>query len=227
LIAIIPARGGSKRIPNKNRKLFIGVPIIERVIKNLFNSQLFDQIIVSTDDSVIAEIAKDAGAEVPFLRPLELGDDYTDTISVIKHALFELDIPDDAIINCVYPTSIFLNKKIISRVFDSVLKNPDNFSFIVSKFSHPIQRAFTLDTQSLVRNFNFVDIDSRTQDIEPFFYDSGQIYSAFCKVWKTEAQIIQKGAVGISFPNKTFVDIDNPIDWARAEEIYYNQIKGD
>jgi len=227
LIAIIPARGGSKRILNKNRRLFIGVPIIKRVIKNLVNSQLFDQIIVSTDDSVIAEIAKDAGAEVPFLRPFELGDDYTDTISVMKHALFELNILDDVVINCIYPTSIFLNKEIISRVCDSVLKNPDNFSFIVNKFSHPIQRAFTLDTQSLVKNFSSVDINSRTQDIEPFFYDAGQIYSAFCKVWKTETQIIQKGSVGISFPNNTFVDIDNPVDWARAEEVYYYQAKGD
>jgi N-acylneuraminate cytidylyltransferase len=227
LIAIIPARGGSKRIPNKNRKLFIGVPIIERVIKNLVNSQLFDQIIVSTDDLVISEIAKDAGALVPFLRPQELSDDFTDTISVMKHALIELDILDDVIVNCVYPTSIFLNKEIISRVYESTLKNPKNFSFIVNKFSHPIQRAFTLDTQCLVSNFSFVEINSRTQDTEPFFYDAGQIYSAFCKVWKTEVQIIQKGAVGISFLNNMFVDIDNPVDWARAEEMYHYKIKGE
>jgi pseudaminic acid cytidylyltransferase len=227
LIAIIPARGGSKRILNKNRKLFIDIPIIERVIKNLIGFQLFDQIIVSTDDSLIADIAKNAGAKVPFLRPSGLSDDYTDTISVIKHALLELGFLDNVLINCVYPTSIFLNKEIVLQVCDSSLKNPDNFSFIVNSYSHPIQRAFNLDTNGLVRNFVSKDIDSRTQDFEPFYYDAGQIYSAYGKTWRTKSQIIQEGAVGINFPSHTFVDIDNPVDWALAEVIYKYQGIGD
>lgn len=227
MIAIIPARSGSKRILNKNRKLFIGIPIIERVIKNLISSQLFDQIIVSTDDSLIADIAKSAGAAVPFLRPFELSDDYTDTISVVKHALLELDTHEDVLINCVYPTSVFLNKEIISRVCDSTLKNPDKFSFVASSYSHPIQRAFKLDTNGLVNDFIFEDINSRTQDNEQFFHDAGQIYSAFCKVWKTNTQIIQKGAVGINFPGNAFVDIDNPEDWTRAELLYNYHDIGD
>jgi pseudaminic acid cytidylyltransferase len=227
MIAIIPARSGSKRILNKNRKLFIGIPIIERVIKNLISSQLFDQIIVSTDDSLIADIAKSAGAAVPFLRPFELSDDYTDTISVVKHALLELDTHEDVLINCVYPTSVFLNKEIISRVCDSTLKNPDKFSFVANSYSHPIQRAFKLDTNGLVNDFIFEDINSRTQDNEKFFHDAGQIYSAFCKVWKTNTQIIQKGAVGINFPGNAFVDIDNLEDWTRAELLYNYHDVGD
>jgi pseudaminic acid cytidylyltransferase len=225
MIAIIPARGGSKRIANKNRKLFKGVPILERVIKNLIGSQLFDKIIVSTDDSLIADIAMSAGAAVPFLRPLELSGDYTDTISVVKHALLELDIREDVLINCVYPTSVFLNEEIISRVCDSTLENPNTFSFIVNSYSHPIQRAFKLNSNGSVKNFIFEDINSRTQDNEQFFHDAGQIYSAFCKVWKTNTQIIQEGAVGINFPGNAFVDIDNPDDWAMAELLYnYNDI---
>jgi N-acylneuraminate cytidylyltransferase len=227
MIAIIPARSGSKRILNKNRKLFIGIPIIERVIKNLIGSQLFDQIIVSTDDPLIADISKSAGAAVPFLRPFELSDDYTDTISVVKHALLELDIHENELVNCVYPTSVFLNKEIISRVCDSTLKNPDNFSFVATSYSHPIQRALKLDTNGLVKKFVSEDINSRTQDNEQFFHDAGQIYSAFCKVWKTNTQIIQERAVGINFPGNAFVDIDNPEDWARAELLYNYQDIGD
>jgi pseudaminic acid cytidylyltransferase len=227
MIAIIPARSGSKRILNKNRKLFIGIPIIERVIKNLISSQLFDQIIVSTDDSLIADIAKSAGADVPFLRPFELSDDYTDTISVVKHTLLELDIHEDVLVNCVYPTSVFLNKEIISRVCDTTLENPNTFSFVVKSYSHPIQRAFQLNSNSSVKNFIFEDINTRTQDNDQFFHDAGQIYSAFCKVWKTNTQIIQEGAVGINFPGNAFVDIDNPEDWAMAELLYNYQDIGD
>jgi N-acylneuraminate cytidylyltransferase len=227
MIAIIPARGGSKRIVNKNRKLFIGIPIIERVIKNLISSQLFDQVIVSTDDSLIADIARCAGAAVPFLRPFELSDDFTDTISVVQHTLLELDVDEDVLVNCVYPTSVFLNKEIISRVCDSTLENPTTFSFVVKSYSHPIQRAFKLNSNNSVNNFIFEDINTRTQDNEQFFHDAGQIYSAFCKVWKTNTQIIQEGTVGINFPGNAFVDIDNPEDWAMAELFYNYQDIGD
>jgi pseudaminic acid cytidylyltransferase len=225
MIAVIPARGGSKRIPNKNRKLFHGTPIIEKVVKNLINTDLFKLVIVSTDDSQISRIAEDSGAIVPFIRPTELSDDFVDTISVIKHALKELNILDDELVNCVYPTSIFLKKELISQVCDSVKNNPEKFSFIVNKFSHPVQRAFALDSKGSLSSFSSNDFSTRTQDLEPFFYDAGQIYSAFCRVWKKETQIIQKGSLGIYSPEDTYVDIDNPEDWDKAEFMYLYKSK--
>jgi pseudaminic acid cytidylyltransferase len=179
LIVIIPARGGSKRILNKNKKIFNGVPIIARVIKNLEAIPKISRIIVSTDENEIATIAKNVGGEVPFIRPDNISYDHTDTISVVKHAIELLRIKENEIIGCVYPTSVFLNQNLVKLTIDSVKSNPDVFSFFAKEFRHPIQRAFRLDQDNRVK-FGQIEVNNlQTQDYETFYHDAGQIYGAY------------------------------------------------
>jgi pseudaminic acid cytidylyltransferase len=224
MIAIIPARGGSKRIPHKNRKLFHGVPIIEIVINNLVSYNAFERIIVSTDDKSIAQIAKSAGAEVPFLRPSKLSDDFSDTVSVVKHAILELNIHDGISVSCIYPTSVFLNKMVLTEVLEISRNNPKNFVFVANKFHHPIQRAFKIEKSNIVKIRELNSIDSRTQDLIPFYFDAGQIYTGYCNTWKSETKIIKDNEIAVYNSENFFMDIDNPEDWAKAE-MYYKYLR--
>lgn len=217
---IIPARGGSKRIPNKNKKLFHGVPIIQKVIENLKSIPEISRIIISTDDPEIESIAKNAGAEIPFIRPKNLSDDHTDTISVVKHALKHLDLNKSEIIGCVYSTSVFLNRDLIRRVDKTVGFNPKVFTFFAKEFEHPIQRAFTMNDNSQIVLNDLDHSNSRTQDYELFFHDTGQIYAAYCAVWQKEDQIIKSGSIALLDERIITVDIDQERDWKFAELIF-------
>ena len=220
MIVVIPARGGSKRIPNKNIKNFNGVPIIARVIKNLEALSEISQVIVSTDDPEIASISKNAGAEVPFIRPYNLSDDHTNTISVVKHAIEQLNFKANEIIGCVYPTSVFLNKSLLSLTMESVELNPNSFSFFAKEFRHPIQRAFRLDKNNRVNVDHITVNDSRTQDYETFYHDAGQIYGAYCDTWQKGVQIIENDSIAIIDPDLVSIDIDSLEDWRIAELLY-------
>lgn len=221
---IIPARGGSKRIPNKNIKLFHGVPIIQKVIENLRTIPEISRIIISTDDPEIQSIAKNAGAEIPFIRPKNLSDDHTDTISVVKHAIQQLDINKSEIIGCVYSTSVFLNRDLIRRVNQTVEINPNVFTFFAKEYDHPIQRAFTMNENSKIVLSALDYSNNRTQDYEPFFHDSGQIYAAYPSVWQNEDQIIKNGSIALFDDSIITVDIDTERDWMFADLIF-NLIK--
>ena len=225
MIVVIPARGGSKRIPNKNIKNFNGVPIIARVIKNLEALSEISQVIVSTDDPEIASISKNAGAEVPFIRPYNLSDDHTNTISVVKHAIEQLKFKANEIIGCVYPTSVFLNQSLLSLTMESVELNPNSFSFFAKEFRHPIQRAFRLDRNSRVNVDHIKDNDSRTQDYETFYHDAGQIYGAYCDTWQKGVKIIENDSIAITDPDIVSIDIDSLDDW-RIAELLYISIEG-
>ena len=220
MIVVIPARGGSKRIPNKNIRNFNGVPIIARVIKNLEAMPKVTRIIISTDDPEISSIAKNAGGEVPFIRPDDISDDQTSTISVVKHAIEFLNIPVNEIIGCVYPTSVFLNQNLVNLTIDSVKLNPTVFSFFAREFRHPIQRAFRLDEENRVRIDQSEVSDFRTQDYETFFHDAGQIYSSYCYTWLNELQIIKNNSIAIINSDLMCVDIDSVDDWKLAELLY-------
>jgi pseudaminic acid cytidylyltransferase len=220
LIVIIPARGGSKRILNKNKKIFNGVPIIARVIKNLEAIPKISRIIVSTDENEIATIAKNVGGEVPFIRPDNISYDHTDTISVVKHAIELLRIKENEIIGCVYPTSVFLNQNLVKLTIDSVKSNPDVFSFFAKEFRHPIQRAFRLDQDNRVK-FGQIEVNNlQTQDYETFYHDAGQIYGAYSSTWQKENQIIKNDSIAIIDSNFVSVDIDSVEDWKLAELLY-------
>jgi pseudaminic acid cytidylyltransferase len=218
MIVIIPARGGSKRIPGKNIKLFKDKPIILHVISILKSIKDITRIIVSTDDLEIASLVKSEGVEVPFIRSTSLSGDLVDTISVIKNAITEVEMSSDEIVLCVYPTSVFIDENLIKEAKKRVESNPSNFVFCAKKFKHPIQRSFQInDNNEIIIE---KELNSRTQDHLTFFHDAAQIYAARSEIWLTSKQIISKGAIIIDLSSEISMDIDNLEDWAVAELLY-------
>jgi N-acylneuraminate cytidylyltransferase len=220
LIVIIPARGGSKRILNKNRNLFNGIPIIIQVINILKSINEISRIVVSTDDPEIITLVSNEGIEVPFKRPSTLSDDLTGTLPVIKHAISELNLKEDQILACVYPTNIFINQEIVLKAQNSAISNSNSMTFTVKKYDHPIQRAFTLNNKNEVVLDLDSKLESRTQDLKDYFHDAGQIYAARTATWQRLDQIITSGSVALDISDHLHVDIDYPEDWAKAEQIY-------
>jgi N-acylneuraminate cytidylyltransferase len=218
MIVIIPARGGSKRIPGKNIKLFKDKPVILQVISILKSIKDITRIIVSTDDFEIASLVKSEGVEVPFMRSPSLSGDLVDTISVIKNAITEVEVSSDEIVLCVYPTSVFIDEKLITEAKKRVESNPSNFVFCAKKFKHPIQRSFQInDSNEIILE---KELNSRTQDHPSYFHDAAQIYAARSEIWLTSKQIISRSAIVIDLSSEISMDIDNLEDWAVAELLY-------
>ena len=220
VVAIIPARGGSKRIPRKNIKEFCGKPIIAYSIEAALESKLFKRVIVSTDDEEIAKIAKKYGAEVPFMRPKELSDDYTATIPVIAHAINELqkEVPIE-IACCIYATAPFIQVQYLKEAYESLLKDSSSYSFSATSFPFPIQRAIKLNVKNEVEMFQPEHFNTRSQDLEEAYHDAGQFY--FKNVNKPSNEILfGKDSVPIILPRHLVQDIDTPEDFLRAELMY-------
>lgn len=220
MIAIIPARGGSKRILNKNKKLFNGIPIIIQVVNILKSINEISRIVVSTDDTEIIKLVSNEGIEFPFIRPSTLSDDLTGTLPVIKHAISELNLKKDQIVACVYPTNIFINQEIVLKAQNSAIYNSNTMTFTVKKYDHPIQRAFSLNNKNEVVLDLDSKLESRTQDLKDYFHDAGQIYAARTATWQGLDQIITPGSVALDISDHLHIDIDYPEDWAKAEQIY-------
>ena len=220
-IAIIPARGGSKRIPRKNIKEFCGQPMIARSIQTAIDSKCFGRVIVSTDDKEIAEVAESLGAEVPFIRPKYLSDDHTGTVPVIKHAI-EWLLNEGFTIEracCIYATAPFISPENILAGL-SLLDNPAvNYTFSVTSFPFPIQRAIKMDCDSRVEMFNPGMFHIRSQDLEEAWHDAGQFYWGKIEAWRNEKEIFKK-SIGIRLPRHRVQDIDTLEDWVRAEAMY-------
>lgn len=217
-VAIIPARGGSKRIPRKNIKDFLGHPILGHVITLLKETRIFDQVIVSTDDSEIKTIANEYGADEIVDRPLSLADDLTPTQPVIQHAIKAMKVAD-AIICCIYPCTPLLTKKTILSCVEQVRRRPEKFSFPVLEYKHPIQRSFTLEHANQLVLTDPEHELSRTQDLTTHFHDSGSIYCALGNVWLSEKRI-HSTATGVVVDYLEAIDIDTEADWQLAEYIY-------
>lgn len=221
-IAIIPARGGSKRIPKKNIKLFGGKPIIAWSILAAKESKLFDHIIVSTDDKEIASIAKEHGAEVPFTRPHNLSDDYTGTADVIKHAVNWCieNIGNVENVCTLYATAPFIKATDIQKGYDLLVNNNCKIVFTVTSFPFPIQRAIKIDKNGRVEMFEPEHFSSRSQDLECAYHDAGQLY------WATAAAVIDgvpafsEHSIAQILPRHQVQDIDNLEDWDRAELMF-------
>ena len=207
-IAVIPARGGSKRIPRKNVKLFAGQPMISYAIRTALESRLFDHVVVSTDDDEIVEVAGRCGAEVPFIRPKELSDDDTATVPVIVHAIENC--------NGIYPCVPFLQVHDLTDSFQLFTSADAQFCFPVVEFPSPIQRALTINTHGMVASFLPENELSRTQDLTVTYHDAGQFYWGSSAAWKTNTHI-HSNAVGYVIPSWRTIDIDTPDDWTRAE----------
>ena len=217
-LAIIPARGGSKRIPRKNVKDFHGRPMIAYAITAAKESKLFDRIIVSTDDEEIANLARKWGAEVPFTRPPQLANDYIATVPVIAHGIEEcrkLGWNFDKVC-CIYPCVPFIKIEDLRGALDLMNGANQGYCFPVTEYSSAIQRALKLSTDKKTTPF-FPEFElSRTQDLDPAYYDAGQFYWATAETWLTNSNIHSSG-IGFKVPNWRVLDIDTMDDWARAE----------
>jgi N-acylneuraminate cytidylyltransferase len=218
-VAIIPARGGSKRIPRKNLLPFDGVPMIVRSIRTALESGLFDQVVVSTDDAEIADVARAHGAQVPFLRPAELADDFTGTAAVIVHALQQLPAFDYAC--CVYATAPLLQARYLRQGLELLEQHPDrSFAFSVCSFGFPVQRALTLDGQGALTALYPEFRHTRSQDLPEAFQDAGQFYWGRIEAWLRGEVVYSPASLPVILPRHLVQDIDTPEDWKRAEYLY-------
>jgi pseudaminic acid cytidylyltransferase len=220
-IAIIPARGGSKRLPKKNIREFCGKPMIAWSIDLAIRSQLFKHVVVSTDDSDIADIATKYGAEVPFLRPKSLSDDHTPTAPVICHAINTLISMGLEAQNycCIYPCAPFLDVKDLIAAESLSKTSAASFVYPVSEFPHPIQRALR---RSQDGGMQFLQPEyelTRTQDLEITYHDAGQFYWGKIDSWLSGERMHSAGC-GLQVPKWRVVDIDDEQDWIRAEFMY-------
>jgi len=226
-IAIIPARGGSKRIPRKNIKDFFSKPLIAYSIQTALDSNLFEKVIVSTDDEEIAKIAKKYGAEVPFIRPKELSDDFTGTKDVIEHALefLKKDNQEFDYICTIYATAPLLQAKYLIQGFNE-LENSDAINaFSSTSMPFPVQRTFMIDKNSRCKMFTPEHYMTRSQDLEEAYQDAGQFY--WQKLNKTSKEIMfGKDSIPIVLPRYLVQDIDTLEDWDRAELMYKILQKG-
>ena len=220
-VAIIPARGGSKRIPRKNVKNFNGKPIISWSIEVAQAVGLFDQIIVSTDDLEIKSIAESCGAEVPFLRPPELSDDHTGTIPVVAHAIERLEEMKHHFLYacCIYPAAPFIQPGLLIETFQQLKQSSCDYVIPVSNFDYPIQRALSLAIDGSIQMKAQEFFETRSQDLEPAFHDVGQFYWGKTETWLKKTPFFSGSARAFQISRSFVQDIDTHEDWALAEDM--------
>lgn len=221
-VAIIPARGGSKRIPRKNIKEFHGKPMIAYSIEAALDSRCFDKVIVSTDDAEIADIAIKYGAEVPFMRPANIADDYATTLDVIKHAIEFTELQGWGVENvcCIYATAPFLIPEFIQRGLVELTSHKIDYAFSATSFPFPIQRALKLNSAHCVEMFQPEHLNTRSQDLEEAYHDAGQFYWGTAEAFIAKKAIFGTRSKAVLLPRKRVQDIDTPEDWDLAEMLY-------
>ncbi|MEY4751135.1 MAG: hypothetical protein RIQ60_3349 [Pseudomonadota bacterium] len=227
-LAVIPARGGSKRIPRKNIKAFCGRPMIAWSIAAARASGCFDHVIVSTDDAEIASVAQAHGAEVPFLRPPELSDDHTGTVPVIAHAIREMTQRQGGtapeLVCCIYATAPFLQADDLRAGLQLFSAGPYDtplaYAFSVTSYPFPIQRALRRTSQGRLGMFNPEHMGTRSQDLEEAFHDAGQFYWGRTHAWLDGMPLFSHHAAPVLLPRHRVQDIDTPEDWLRAELMF-------
>jgi N-acylneuraminate cytidylyltransferase len=221
-IAIIPARGGSKRIPRKNIKEFCGQPMIAWPIQAAIESKCFDRIIVSTDDSEIAEVAKTYGAETPFVRPPELSNDHAGTIPVIAHAIEWIKSSGCMVENacCIYATAPFVLATDLQKGWSLLTSSNSDYTFSVTSFPFPIQRAIRITSENRIQMFQPEHFNTRSQDLEEAWHDAGQFYWGKAEAWLSQKQVFSETAAPVKLPRYRVQDIDTSEDWQRAEYLF-------
>ncbi|MCV2533356.1 pseudaminic acid cytidylyltransferase [Enterobacter wuhouensis] len=227
-VAIIPARGGSKRIPRKNIKEFCGKPMIAWSIEAAQKSGVFDRIIVSTDDEEIAEVAREYGAEVPFMRPAELSNDYAGTIPVIHHAadwLISQGAKPDYVC-CIYATAPFIQAEDLEKGLELIKKKNSDYCFSVTSFPYPIQRALKINDDNQISMFDPEQFNVRSQDLVEAWHDAGQFYWGNIDAWLSEKAVFKSHATPLILPRERVQDIDTLEDWRLAELMFeINRVK--
>lgn len=216
IIAVITARGGSKRIPRKNIKEFMGKPMLAYAIEATVNSKVFDEVMVSTDDVEIAEIAKQFGAKVPFMRSEKTANDFSTTVDVLDEVISEYKKRGKTFdeLCCIYPCVPFLTADVINNAYEKFKTSGVDRLIPVVKYSFPIQRAFKLNEQGLLEYREPENAPKRSQDLEPMYHDVGMFY-----FYKTEKMNSDKIAM-LEMDEAMVQDIDNDSDWRMAEMKY-------
>jgi pseudaminic acid cytidylyltransferase len=221
-VAVIPARGGSKRVPNKNMKLFAGKPIIAYSIEAAQRSGVFSRIIVSTDSEEIARVARECGAETPFLRPAELSGDFTPTAPVLLHALEWLHesgfCPE--YLCCIYATAPFVGAEYIRQGLELVRREGVTSAFSVTTFPFPILRALRITESGAVTMFWPEYEMARSNDLEEAYHDAGQFYWLDCPLFQREQKLYGSQSLPVILPRYLVQDIDTPEDWETAERMF-------
>lgn len=223
-LAVIPARGGSKRIPRKNIKMFHDQPMIAWSIQAAIDSGCFDEIWVSTDDEEIAAVAQAYGAKVPFLRPAHLSDDFATTADVMSHAVEEFGKLNHALpdyICCLYATAPFVIKTDLVHGLEKIKNNNTlHYVFSATTYPFPIQRAIKLNEQGTVEMFSPQCFNVRSQDLEESWHDAGQFYWGTAEAWLNKAMIFASQSSVVELPRFRVQDIDTQEDWDRAEWLF-------
>lgn len=222
VIAIIPARGGSKRIPNKNVRDFAGKPMIAHSIEAARACGLFDRILVSTDSDQIAEVASALGAEVPFRRPPELSNDHAGTAPVIVHALEWLKQQGQPATYtcCIYATAPFVRAEYLKQGFDTLRDTNVTSVFSITSFAFPIFRALKIEESGSVAMFWPENRTKRSQDLPEAFHDAGQFYWLNAEKFIADPNLYSADARPVILPRYLVQDIDTPEDWETAEYMY-------
>lgn len=221
-IAVIPARGGSKRIPRKNIRPFCGKPIIAYSIAAAQASGLFDEIVVSTEDEEIATVARQFGATTPFARPNEISDDFTGTNAVVKHAVnwFIEQGNDISHACCIYATAPLIQDRFIRQGYERLIGSDAAFAFSITHYAFPIQRAVRLTSEGRVDSLYPEHRMTRSQDLEPAFHDAGQFYWGTARAFLDDVPVFSQRSIGIVLPRVLVQDIDTLEDWEQAEFMF-------
>lgn len=221
-LAIIPARGGSKRIPRKNILNFMGKPLIAYSIEVAITSKLFDRIIVSTDDPEIARIANEFGADTPFLRPAYLSDDEAETSAVVKHALqwCNTNYASAKIVCCIYATAPLMQSIYLQNGLEILQNTKKHYALGVTDFPYPIQRAIRITSKGEIEMMSPIHKSTRSQDLESAYHDAGQFCWGWAKSYLEDAPILSNDTAPVILPRCLVQDIDTMEDWRQAELMY-------
>ena len=220
-VAVIPARGGSKRIPQKNIRMLGGAPLISYPIRMAISSGIFSRVVVSTDDEEIAQIASDCGADVLGMRPNHLSDDFASTVSVVAHELAHFaqtgHSPEFAC--CIYPAAFTVGVTDLVKSLELLESSLMPYVAAVTTFDHPVQRAMRLSANGTLHLLNPATAGLRTQDLEVLWHDAGQFYWGRSAAWLAEVPVLTN-ALGYQMSNGRVVDIDTESDWDLAESVF-------
>lgn len=227
-VAIITARGGSKRIPHKNIKEFCGKPILAYSIEAALASGVFERVMVSTDDEKIAEVARSYGAEVPFMRSEKTANDYATTKDVLEEVLEEYAKRGEHFesLCCIYPTAPFITPQRLAEAMGLLEEKKGDTLLPVVRFSFPPQRCVVRDAEGYLK-FKWPEYrNSRSQDLEPYYHDAGQFYCLRVSSFEVQQNLIMEKTVPMELPETEVQDIDNEEDWKLAEMKYHMLGKG-
>jgi len=216
---IVPARGGSTRIPRKNIVAFNGEPMISWPIRAALAAQGIDRVIVSSDDDEITEIALKTGAEAPFVRPGELATDHAGTAPVIVHAIDALGLTDDHLVMCLYPTAA-VTPGLLEEAIHLSRENPEHFVISVGRHRSPLERSLVSRSKGTMEIDDPSFLLSRTQDLPPRFFDAGKFYIAPAGLWRSRETMMSEPFIPMLLPDWASVDIDEPEDWPIAEALH-------